>query len=58
MISLPAPLGVYNSNYLGLPTPLRRVYIINYLGQTQEELSNLTLVSEQVCEDRKRPGIK
>ena len=58
MISLPAPLGVYNSNYLGLPTPLRRVYIINYLGQTQEELNNLTLLSKQVCEDRKGPGIE
>jgi hypothetical protein len=42
---------------ISLPTPLR-VYIFNYLGQTQEELMNLTLVSKQVCEDCKRPGIE
>jgi hypothetical protein len=35
-----------------------RVCIFNYLGQTQEELVNLTVVSKQVYEDCKRPGIE
>jgi hypothetical protein len=35
-----------------------RVYIFNYLGQTQHELINLTLVSKEVYEDCKRPGIE
>lgn len=42
---------------LGLPTPIR-VYILNYLGETQEELRNLTLLSKQVNKDCKRPGIE
>jgi hypothetical protein len=33
-----------------LPIPLR-ISILNYLGQTQEELMNLTLVSKQIYKD-------
>ena len=35
---------------LGLPMPIR-VYIFNYLGETQDELMGLTLVSKQAYED-------
>jgi hypothetical protein len=42
---------------LDLPVPLR-VSILNYLGQTQEELMNLTLVSKQLYKDCYRPGIE
>jgi hypothetical protein len=35
-----------------------RIYILNYLGQTQDELMNLTLVSKQIYKDCKRPGIE
>ncbi|MGK3742548.1 MAG: hypothetical protein ACI8RD_008905 [Bacillariaceae sp.] len=35
-----------------------RVHILNYLGQTQDELTNLTLVSKQMYQDCKRPGIE
>ncbi|MGK3744344.1 MAG: hypothetical protein ACI90V_011204 [Bacillariaceae sp.] len=41
---------------LGLLMPLR-VYIFNYLGETQDELMNLTLVSKQVYTDCYRLGI-
>jgi hypothetical protein len=41
----------------GLPTPIR-IHIFNYLGHTQEELTNLTLASKSVYEDCKHPGIK
>jgi hypothetical protein len=40
-----------------LPVPVR-IVIFNYLGQTQDELINLTLVSKQFCRDCKRPGIE
>jgi hypothetical protein len=43
---------------MSLPVPVR-VTIFNMLGQqTQEELTDLTLVSKQVYEDCKRPGIE
>ena len=42
---------------LNLPMPLR-VYIFNYLGETQDELIDLTLISKQVHEDCYRPGIE
>ncbi|MGK3754594.1 MAG: hypothetical protein ACI8RD_006903 [Bacillariaceae sp.] len=35
-----------------------RVSILNYLGETQEELINLILVSKTLYEDCKRPGIE
>jgi hypothetical protein len=35
-----------------------RVAILNYLGETQDELITLTLVSKQVYEDCKQPGIE
>jgi hypothetical protein len=40
-----------------LTVPLR-VCIFNYLGQTQEEFMDMTLVSKQVYKDCKRPGIE
>jgi hypothetical protein len=43
--------------FMDLPVPIR-VCILNYLGQTQNELMNLTLVSKQVYEDCKRNGIE
>ena len=43
---------------MSLPVPIR-VIIFNMLGQqTQVELTDLTLVSKQVYEDCKRPGIE
>ena len=45
------------STLLNLPVPLR-VYIFNYLGETQDELIDLTLISKQVYEDCYRPGIE
>ena len=43
---------------MSLPVPIR-VIIFNMLGQqTQAELTDLTLVSKQVYEDCKRPGIE
>ena len=42
---------------LGLPVPIR-VYIFNYLGETQDELMGLTHVSKQVHDDCYRPGIE
>jgi hypothetical protein len=42
---------------MGFPIPIR-VSILNYLGETQDELINLTLVSKQMYEDCKRPGIE
>lgn len=42
---------------MGLPTPVR-VYILNYFGDKQEELRTLTLISEQMNEDCKRPDIE
>ena len=35
-----------------------RVCIFNYLGETQEELVDLRLISKQLYEDCKRPGIE
>ena len=49
--------GLSALTLLGLPFPIR-VSILNYLGQTQDELMNLTLVSRKVNEDCKRPGIE
>jgi hypothetical protein len=43
--------------FLSLPMPLR-IHILNYLGQTQEELMDLRLISRQIYEDCKRPGIE
>jgi hypothetical protein len=40
-----------------LTAPLR-VHIFNYVGKTQDELINLTLVSKQFYKDCKRPGIE
>ena len=46
------------SSLISLPDSIR-VYILNYLGgQTQDELTNLTLVSKQFYNDCKRPGIE
>jgi hypothetical protein len=45
------------STLLNLPVPLR-VYIFNYLGETQDELIDLTLISKQVHDDCYRPGIE
>jgi hypothetical protein len=42
---------------MSLPTPLR-VSIFNYLGETQDELIDLILVSKDLHEDCKRPGIE
>jgi hypothetical protein len=42
---------------MNLTVPLR-VYILNYLGETQEELMTLTLVSEQMHEDCTRLGVE
>jgi hypothetical protein len=42
---------------LGLPIPLR-AHIFNYLGETQDELMNLALVSKQVYTDCYRLGIE
>ena len=49
--------GLSALTLLGLPFPIR-VSILNYLGQTQDELLNLTFVSKVVNEDCKRPGIE
>jgi hypothetical protein len=49
--------GLSALTLLGLPFPIR-VAILNYLGQTQDDLVNSTLVSKKVNEDCKRPGIE
>ena len=41
---------------VSLTAPLR-VHIFNYLGQRQDELINLTLLSKQFYKDCQRPGI-
>lgn len=46
-----------SSLLMALPKPVR-VYILNYLGETQKELRTLTLVSKQIQEDCKEPGIE
>jgi len=43
--------------YIYLPTPLR-VHTLNYLGETQEELRTLTVVSKKFNEDCKQTGIE
>jgi hypothetical protein len=42
---------------ISLPVSVR-VSILNHLGETQDELVNLTLVSKQMYEDCKSPGIE
>ena len=43
--------------YMDLPTPLR-VHTLNYVGETQEELRTLTVLSKKFNEDCKQTGIK
>jgi len=42
---------------MGLPVTLR-IYILNFLGETQEELRTLTVISKAINKDCKRPGIE
>jgi hypothetical protein len=42
---------------MDLPVPIR-VCIFNCLGQTEDELMNLTLVSKQINEDCKRNSVE
>ena len=43
--------------YMDLPTPLR-VHTLNYLGETQEELRTLTVLSKKFNEDCKQTAIE
>ncbi|OEU11631.1 hypothetical protein FRACYDRAFT_244749 [Fragilariopsis cylindrus CCMP1102] len=45
------------ASFLGLPDSIR-VIILNYLGETQDELITLTLVSKRVYEDCQQPVIE
>jgi hypothetical protein len=49
--------GVAVSTLLGLPIHLR-VTILNFLGQTQDELRTLTIISKQFYKECNQPGIK
>lgn len=49
--------GVAVLTLLGLPIHLR-VTILNFLGQTQDELRTLTIISKQFYKECNQPGIK
>jgi hypothetical protein len=55
--SLSTSISLSSSTYMLLPDSIR-VSILNHLGETQDELINLTLVSKQFYEDCKRLGIE